>query len=321
MFQRALARLKLIRIPLWVKIVLSLLMLWLVFRQIDWYEAQEVLKLLPMWMIGLITLSTLVTIAVNSVRWTLLIPLKLTKPVLMQLTAASYLGTFYSLFLPSSLGGDVVKWGLSFGNNVPKARLASSIVMDRVIGLIAASMLSMGALLYIQFVEREVVPILIAQAVLVMFCGVCGFVALWLLALRFPAWLEKTPVPKKLLATIALFDAPVGTIAKALGLSLGAQIAGAFVTYLTLSAVNANLQFSELVMIAQLTAIVASLPITFGGFGSTEISVLYLSQLLGANQQALLSIMALGIPLRFINAGIAGIVGWVLREKYLSRAE
>jgi len=324
-------RLRQIKIPIWVKIIISISLLWLVLRQINWQEAQAALQLLPAWLLALLLTSNLFFMFVNSVRWAILIPLPLTKAILHRLTAATYLSSFYALFLPSSLGGDVIKWGLSFGTQAPKSRLASSIVMDRIIGLVAASILSLGALLYLQssstlvpvvvtpvsnsYAVANTVPTEIARAVQILSAGVMMLIILWLLAMKFPKMVSSLPLPKRLIDLFLLFQASPKALLTTTGISLINQLLAISLSYLAYTAVGAGLSFPELVMISSLTAIVASLPITFGGFGTTELSLVYLTGLLGANQQVVLALVAIGIPLRLLNTAIAGLAGLGLQHQ------
>lgn len=324
-------RLRLVKIPIWVKILVSVVLLGLVFNQIDWSEVKLALQLLPPWLLFLMTTSGLFLLLVNSIRWAVLIPLPLTRPILHRLTAASYLSAFYTLFLPSALGGDVIKWGLSFGTQAPKSRLASSIVMDRIIGLVAASALSLGALLYLESgstfgqvalfpghnfnVVGTTVPIEIARAVQILSAGVMMIVILWLIAIRFPKMISSLPLPKKLIDLLLLFQASPRVLVTTASISLVNQLLAIGLSYLAFTAVGTGLSFPELIMITSLTAIVASLPISFGGFGTTELSLVYLTNLLGANQPAVLAIIAIGIPLRLINTAIVGLAGWGLQHR------
>lgn len=312
--KKSIDRLRLVKIPIWAKVLVSIALLGLVFRQINWAEVQLAFQLLPVWLLILMSTSSLLFLFINSIRWAILIPLPLTRSILHRLTAASYLSAFYTLFLPSTLGGDVIKWGLSFGTQAPKSRLASSIVMDRIIGLVAASILSLGALLYLQS-SANTVPTEIARAVQILSAGVFMLIILWIIAMKFPKMVSNLPLPKKLIDLFLLFQASPRALLTTTSISLINQLLAIALTYLAFTAVGASLSYPELVMIASLTAIVASLPISFGGFGTTELSLVYLTSLLGANQPAVIALVAIGIPLRLINTAIAGMAGWGLQHR------
>lgn len=328
--KKSIDRLRRVKIPIGVKILVSIGLLGVVFNQIEWSEVKLALQLLPPWLLFLMTTSSLLLLFINSIRWAVLIPLPLTRSTLHRLTAASYLSAFYTLFLPSTLGGDVIKWGLSFGTQASKAKLASSIVMDRLIGLVAASILSLGALLYLQSwpvsqsiinlpavdtSQIQAVSTEITRAVQILSAGVTMIIILWLIAMRFPKMVSNLPLPKKLIQLFLLFQASPRALLTTTSISLINQLLAIALTYLAFTAVGASLSYPELVMIASLTAIVASLPISFGGFGTTELSLVYLTSLLGANQPAVIALVAIGIPLRLINTAIAGMAGWGLQHR------
>jgi len=67
-------------------------------------------------------------------------------------------------------------------------------------------------------------------------------------------------------------------------------------------------------LIFQIISIVSVIPISFGGFGTSEITFVYLASLFGADYQASLIYVAISIPLRIVTTCLGGLIGTMLSK-------
>jgi len=303
-----------VKIPLWLKLVVSATLLFLIFRQTDWALVWQAFQTLPLWLIGFIMLMSLVAVALNTLRWVVVIPLKLNLKIFKKLFSVSLLGAFYSLFLPSAIGGDVVKWGLASPLGVAKPRLATSILIDRAIGLISATFLAIASLLLSIVVFKTQTPSLITQAVGLISLAVLGGILVWILLTKIPCSIFAKLGLTRFASSPKLLELSIFQATLALIISIFNQLGAALSSYLLLTQLGANLGFLELLLIYQILSIVAVLPISFGGFGTSEFSFVYLTGFFAVNPPAILTAVAIGIPFRLINTAIAGIFGHLLGE-------
>lgn len=269
--------------------------------------------LIPPALLALALLASLLANGFMVYRWVTLIPLPYHWRTVRPLMAASYLGIFYSLFLPSSLGGDAVKWGLSLGSAVSKARLATSILIDRLVGLISATLLAFFGLI-ILLLGGHSLPGVINLGVGSIVVGVgVGMGGWFLLAWGAPTILKKLPLPTSMQEP-SLLRVGLKPFFLALLIALVIQLALATVSAFVLWSMGIELGFLELLIINQLVAVISILPISLGGLGPTELSFVYLATLLGANEELVTTAMAVSVTLKLSSTLLAGGAGAWLRR-------
>ncbi|MBF0493571.1 MAG: flippase-like domain-containing protein [Candidatus Omnitrophica bacterium] len=90
----------------------------------------------------------------------------------LQLT---YMGYFFNNFMPTSVGGDLVKGHLSVKDKADRIRAYASVMMDRLIGLYSFLILAAGALIY----KREMPGLkYVSEIILIMLSG--GAIMFWI---------------------------------------------------------------------------------------------------------------------------------------------
>lgn len=299
------------KIPLWLKLAVSVGLLIFLFKNTDLNEAWRNVRNVPPTLILLALFANLAAILINSYRWAIIIPVSLTWQNVKPLIIASYLGTFYSVFLPSTLGGDLIKWGLA-GRPASRARTASSIFIDRLVGLISSTLLSLMALASLYFFNQSSVPTLIFQLVSGVSLVILTAIITWLLLVKFaPSFLEHLPIPVSL-KDPSLMKITSKQLCFSSLITFFNQLVVVSSSYLLVRAINIDLNWFQLLLVTQLSWLVAVIPISFGGFGATEISLVFLASLFGASNQSVLPYVSLGLALRLLIIIFSGIIGWAL---------
>ena len=299
------------KIPLWLKLAVSVGLLIFLFKNTDLNEAWRNVRNVPPTLIFLVLFANLAAILINSYRWAIIIPVSLTWQNVRPLVIASYLGTFYSVFLPSALGGDVIKWGLA-GRPTSRARTATSILIDRLVGLISSTLLSLMALASLYFFTQSVVPTPIFQLVSGISLAIAIVIVAWSLLVKLaPNFLHHLPIPVSL-KDPSLMKVSSKQLFFSLLITFFNQLVIVSCSYLLVRAFNIDLNWFQLLLVTQLSWLVAAIPISFGGFGTTEISFVFLANLFGALGQQVLSIVSLGIVMHLLIIIFSGIIGWVL---------
>lgn len=310
-------RLNFPNIPLPLKIAFSIILLVLVAKRIDIAETLHTFETLPLWLIVLWLSSSLMLIFVNTFRWLAIIPLPLKKKNLLSLASANYLSSFYSLFLPSSLGGDVVKWGLVLNLGASKTRLGSTIFLDRVLGVIAVAFLALGSFKYETLVKGADFSPELAYPIQLLGFGALVGLFVWLLLVRFSTHLgkhlEKLPMIRDSKTVETLISIPPKIKLACILLSALNQMCGAAIIYLVYSFAGVGLNYPEVLIIVTLTALVGVIPISFGGYGTSEFSVVFIAESLGAHMPALLAVVALSVPMKLTSQLLNGLIGFFIR--------
>ncbi len=100
------------------------------------------------WLTFFVFLLVMSGIIVNNYRWLLLLQGQKIRSSLAQTMPLTFIGLFFNLAMPGSVGGDVVKaYYIAQEQPGTKLRAATSVLMDRVVGLYAMALIAMVAVL------------------------------------------------------------------------------------------------------------------------------------------------------------------------------
>lgn len=120
-----------------LKLLLSLLMFagLFAFGKVDLSKSVELIKQTNLFYLGIAATLMIVIVFINALRWQLLAAAIGFKRPLLQLAQYCFVGTFFNLFLPSTVGGDFSRcYYLSKGTG-RYHHAAYSVLADRVIGI------------------------------------------------------------------------------------------------------------------------------------------------------------------------------------------
>jgi uncharacterized membrane protein YbhN (UPF0104 family) len=208
--------------------------------------------------------------AVSALRWREI--LGAAAPTWGYLFRLYLIGNFFSLFLPTSVGGDAVR-AVAASRALPTSTPAvTSVVVDRLIGVVALlAYLALGIL---------VAPAVVAQAGTAAEwqgpgLALGGALALALLAaIGGVAWLVRRPTVRRRLAPAGeligrLWRSP-GTLARILGLGLAVQALYILAWGLLASALGVRLPPALFVATVPVVSLLAMLPVSLSGIGIRE---------------------------------------------------
>ncbi len=255
-------------------------------------------------------------IIIRAYRWTILLRSLNTRPPFRHMVYLYYLGFFANNFIPTGFGGDVVKV-LNIRQKYGRgANALSSVVMDRLTGLLGTSLIALTALIWNSFSQTDTnLPGSL--------WGIITFITLFIPAAFFfirwanpIAWLEKhipsaQKLPlygkiKELAATVNQYPLPV--LLKALTISLPFTLNLIFIQFAIARALGVHLPFSIFSLFAPLIAIVNLLPISFNGLGTREAVYLLLYAPIGVPVANAIAMSLTYYSLRFGSGLIGGLV-------------
>jgi uncharacterized membrane protein YbhN (UPF0104 family) len=266
-------------VPL-VKAGVSIALLIVLFSRVDvgrlWQVARS--ASLP-WLSGALALYY-VMIAVSAWRWGLLLRAQGVHFPFTRLNSSFFVATFFNNFLPSNIGGDVVR----IADTAPAAgskTLATTVVLiDRGIGLLGLVLIAaLGATLGARFRPSDLGPLSPA----VLWAGFGGATLLAAPALLMPEGFIKLLQPLRFLHA-EWIDTRLERLATALTrfretpTALAGCFAGAVVVqgvlvlfYVAIAhSMQIPIGFTELALIVPISFIVQMLPISMNGFGVRE---------------------------------------------------
>ncbi|WP_289030282.1 lysylphosphatidylglycerol synthase transmembrane domain-containing protein [uncultured Algoriphagus sp.] len=265
-----------------LKLILTGLALYLVFRKIDTQQLFEILKTLQWpWLIPALLLFVLskVATAVRLNQYFKNIGLYLSEKLNFRLYL---IGMFYNLFLPGGIGGDGYKvYLLNKHYQVSIKKLVQAALLDRLGGLVAIVFLLFGFFLLVDvkldFLES----------------GLWNGLMIAGLILTIPGfWLVQKLIFKDFLPSF--WSANLWSIA--------GQIAQLICAWFILMALGIDEKILAYQLVFLLSSIVAVLPLTIGGVGARELVFIYAHQYAGIEEA---TAVAFSLIFFLITAGVS----------------
>lgn len=249
-----------------LKLLLTALALYLVFRKIDTNQLLEITKTIQwLWLIPALFLFMLskVATAIRLNQYFKNIGLQLSEKLNFRLYL---IGMFYNLFLPGGIGGDGYKiYLLNKYFKTPVKKLLQAALLDRLGGLVAIVFLLFGFFL---LVEIEVD-----------FLETSGWNGLMVagLILTLPSfWLLQKLIFKDFLPSFWSANA----------WSMAGQIAQLICAWFILWSLGITENILSYQLVFLLSSIVAVLPLTIGGVGARELVFIYAHTYVGISETA-----------------------------------
>jgi uncharacterized membrane protein YbhN (UPF0104 family) len=265
-----------------LKLILTGLALYLVFRKIDTQQLFAILQTLQWpWLIPAVLLFVLskVATAVRLNQYFKNIGLYLSEKSNFRLYLV---GMFYNLFLPGGIGGDGYKvYLLNKQFKTPVKKLLQAALLDRLGGLVAIVFLLFGLFLMVDL-ELDFLESSIWNALMI-----GGLI------LTIPAfWLVQKLVFKDFLPSFWSANA----------WSFAGQIAQLICAWFILMALGIDEKILAYQLVFLLSSIVAVLPLTIGGVGARELVFVYAHQYAGIEEAAA---VAFSLIFFLITAGVS----------------
>jgi hypothetical protein len=266
-------------------------------------------------------ISTL-TMILRAARWKIILDAVGARLAFRRALYLNYIGAFFNIFLPTGLGGDVVRV-LEFGPGATPQQATGAILVDRIAGFLVMFVLALITLPVI----APLLPPLATLLVALMALGAIGAAALLFEGRLLRRWLSRLPRALSLAGdtwlgeTYAVITAcGKKAVARALGQSVlytlvlvGAQIAAAHALGLNVPA------WAVAVFLPVITATLL-VPLSINGIGIREATMVALYAQVGLSQPQALGLSLAWFALEVLDGlagglmyGLAGMLG--LRSK------
>ena len=284
-----------------IQLVVSIVLIILLLRLINIPDMFSLLKNVnPYYFILLLALITFDRIFM-AYKWHLLLRIKDMSISVFSVIKIYYVGTFIGFFLPTTVGGDMVRVLKLHSEKRRGTDVLSSVIMERILGFIASAILApIAALFLIFFFKLNVWVFLgIAGAVLFLFT-ILMLISFSEVIIRKIDKNEKLSKNflfnkfKKLYLSYAEYKNHKGILALFLALSILEQMAAVIGTYLACRALNLSIPFIYFLLIIPLVQLISRIPISFEGFGVNEALLVYFFTLLGLSKTGAFTIGLLG---------------------------
>ncbi len=262
-------------LTLLARILVSLVLLYLALRGINFAAVQSRLSQINLGWIALAVLVTVAQIFIGALRWRMIS--QLCQAPLTDLRAFRYnmIGAFFNQTLPSSIGGDAVRLWLLNRTGAGWRAAAYSILTDRAIGLIALALIIVASLPWsYDLIANDKGRLAL---VLVDFGALAGGLGFLLLGHLRWSWL-KTWWPTKhvhacsLIANQVIFDPRTGP--KIATLSLLIHVLAVVIAWCAVRSIAAPADFGQLFILIPPIMLITMLPISIAGWGVREATMM-----------------------------------------------
>ena len=256
----------------------------------------------------------LLNIVIRAYRWYTLLHSLNERPSFGHLNYLYFVGFFANNFIPSGFGGDFVKivsLRRTFGRG---AEALSSVVMDRVTGLLGSAIIALIALIWnsLGHVTAVDLPNALWLLITLLSVGTPGLFLLirWgrpldILVMRFPKvqQLPKYDKLEQLVETVNRYPLPI--LLNSLLISLPFTLSLVAVQYFVARALSIDLPLAVFALFVPIIAILNLLPLSFNGLGVREGVYQFLFVPIGVSTAGAI---AMSLAFYFLRFG-AGIVG------------
>lgn len=305
------------------------LMIWLI-NMIEWKQALNMMQEGSLLFFGAAFIAIQLTVGSSIWKWQLLVHSSLNKSErgkasFKHLGRYYYIGLFFNNFLPSSVGGDVVRI-FYLGKNVGLPSATASVAFERLTSGAALTIIVLGAAFFMESVRPFLLSIYLVTAIIV-----CLFLAMgyWmkvgennknksveLQSSKLSSWLNKgRGAVAKVGYTARNYRCENWKWWTMIAiLSLLFQLGMAWINQLLFLGFGLSLPWIELLVIITLISVITMLPVSLNGIGVREASYVFFFKQLGVPEEMAVSVSLLFFFLVTLSS-IAGGVFWLLERR------
>jgi uncharacterized protein (TIRG00374 family) len=305
------------------KLVVGACLLVLLGYLVDWGAVAAVLRRADLgWVAGAFLVSV-IGVLLSAEKWNGLLRdnrIKLRFQTAMQLY---WVGMFFSNFLPTSVGGDVMRLMLTPSHGRTE-RVAGTILIERLTGFFVMLVFSAIGLLIGPLSSGQQGPVIILLAAVL---GLLGAVAAVLLAPTaliklMPAVIERLPrfvrrlirKMQRIVITVARQTRRGHALRRALLLSVPFYCTIFLAQYCVLQAVGADVRLSDVILVGSLVPLLSLVPISLNGIGLAEGVFVAVYGVVGVPPDAALAAALLRRLVDLANSALGGVF-WLMEGR------
>ena len=222
-----------------------------------------------------------------------------------------FVGTFFNLFLPTALGGDVVRGHDLAVYSGKRVGAATSVLMERIVGFLALAFIALVALLLgsrvIQDpqVTRIILFVCLGYVVLVIVVFNARIMKRLTAMLRFIKWFDIGRRLDRVCDSLHAFTTYKGVLCQCLVLSLICQTLAILAAYSLALAINLQLAPIYFFMVLPIIWVVTMIPVSINGLGLREGAFVFFFTKVGVSDSSALLLSFLNFS-QTIVLGVTG---------------
>ena len=296
-----------------LKLVMTLALLAFIILKVDWQESLSIIINISIPYIFLLLLLSLSMITISCIKWQIFLQARNIKVSLFRLVQLYYVGYFFNNFLPSSVGGDVVR-SVTLGRKIQNQLDSfSSVFLERFTGFLGLLVLAIIAFMlnFNRFRNLEIGLVLVLLSVA--FIGVIAVFFSKRLQKLIDKMLDLKPFKiiknkaKKFLNVIYFFKSQPIVLTKTMIISFIFHIMTIVNTLVVCLALDIQVAVLDVAVIVPIILIVSTVPISINAIGVWEGSFVYFFSLAGVDPSASLAIALVLRAKNLFNALVGGL--------------
>lgn len=306
------------------KLVVGVCLLALLGYLVDWGAVFAVLRRAHLgWVAGALLISVL-GVLLSAEKWNGLLRdnhIRLRFQTAMQLY---WVGMFFSNFLPTSVGGDVMRLMLTPSHGRTE-RVAGTILIERLTGFFVMLLFSALGLLVGPLSSSQQGPVIILLAVVLSLLGAVAAVLLAPAALLqlMPMVIERLPrivrrmirKMQRIVITVARQTRRGDALRRALLLSVPFYCTIFLAQYCVLHAVGAQVRLSDVILVGSLVPLLSLVPISLNGIGLAEGVFVAVYGAVGVLPDAALAAALVRRLVDLTNSAFGGVI-WLMNSRF-----
>lgn len=292
----------------WLRLLVSLALIGWIIHKVDWGEfVRTVRNTDPFYLALSLGISPLLVL-VSAWKWKILLKARSQDPGLGTCFKLYLVGYFFNNFLPTNVGGDVVRGYLLGRRNGQPADAMASVFLERFTGISALVALAVVA---VPLGPRELYDARVRWSVLTVFAAYS--LLLWaVLDRRVLGFTRRRRLQLPLMGKIVRMQEAIdayrnhrGALVGCLALSVVFYLGAALNILVTARAFQASLSFLEAFAVTPVILLISLLPLSLGGLGLSEWAYVFG---LGKYQIAPAGALSTALLMRVKNVGL-GLIG------------
>jgi len=310
-----------------LKIVVSIVLILIVFSRVHLAAVGALLASANPWFVLAAFALYELAITVNAAKWQVLLHAQQVFIPFGPLLEFQFVGFFFNNFLPANVGGDVMR-GYELARYTDRtADAAVSVIVDRVIGLLAyMSTAAVAAFILVTFRGRSDLQAVEWVAGMALAVLVAGFSVLLSRRLRgfisrVLNWLPFAPLAsiwEKLSDAFSAYRFQYRALVVAFGIALLGIGCTTLVNWCLSQAVGGQMSLPIIMLINPLIALVLMLPISIGGLGLNQAAYPFFYGLAGVTADHAVAVSVLMQAIILIGS-LPGGVFWLRGRKRVQR--
>ncbi len=282
-------------LQLLVRLAVSGLALYLIFKGVDFSLLVREVRGARLWALALSLGCILVNYVFSSYRWQALAQVRGIRAPLAKFIRLYFMGSFFNNFLPTSVGGDVVKAYKLAGTTDKKVDAVSSVFMERLTGVLVLALISWGGFLY----YFRLTAVLISIGLLGL-----GAVGLWLA----PRIAQLHPTLLQFYNSVLSYREARAVLLRAIWTSFIVQFFAIATQYLVFVALGVKVSYLYCLFVVPLITVASMAPISVNGLGIQDGLYVFFFERVGVPSEMALAVSFVYHALRLSSSLIGGVL-------------